>query len=68
MNVYTHFSLSVSLSLQDKDNSKTVETEEVCAFAKKVVQVLLRTAKNVVPLLSKTLSTVMSSEAADKVL
>ena len=34
--------------MQDKDNSATVEKEEMCAFAKKVINLMFRTVKNVI--------------------
>ena len=54
--------------VQDKDNSETVDTEEVCAFAKKLITLAFRTAKNVLPTIGRTVTTVMSSEAATQVL
>ena len=54
--------------MQDKDNSETVDTEEVCAFAKKLITLAFRTAKNVLPTIAKAITTVMSSEAATQVL
>jgi len=54
--------------VQDKDNSETVDTEEVCAFAKKLITLAFRTAKNVLPTIAKAITTVMSSEAATQVL
>ena len=53
--------------VQDKDNSETVDTEEVCAFAKKLITLAFRTAKNVLPTIAKAITTVMSSEAATQV-
>ncbi len=42
--------------VQDKDNSETVDTEEVCAFAKKLITLAFRTAKNVLPTIAKAIN------------
>jgi hypothetical protein len=52
--------------LLDKDCSGTVEREEVCGFVKKLINMAFRTTQNVLPLITKTVSTAMSS-AADQV-
>jgi hypothetical protein len=40
----------------------------VCAFVKKIINLVFRTAKNVLPTVAKAVTTVMSSEAATQVL
>jgi len=51
----------------DKDNSETMETDEVCTFIKKLVTIFFRIIQSVLPMISKAVSTAMMSEAAAQV-
>jgi Ca2+-binding EF-hand superfamily protein len=59
--------IDLVFKLLDKDCSGTVEREEVFGFVKKLINMAFRTTKNVLPLITKTVSTVMSCEAAEQV-
>jgi len=50
----------------DKDNSKTLEKEEVCEFVKKLINIIVRNIKNSVHIVVKAASAVLGSQAATK--